>query len=248
MKKIVAGMTALSVGCLLLGSCASASGVHRNRQKELLIASHRGTPMKFPEHSFAGYDYAIKHGGKYIEQDIILSKDGHLVDSHDNNLKRTLGHMEMIKVAERFKKYDLADYDPQLVTEFFAHNYHDRGLVKWRGFFLSDHTAALKKQQEMKPAALRPAMAQEKVGERLMKAWEKTKHVTIQLNSLNGEMIPEEISGFVRGYDETMLYILQDDSTNLFEVEVESVRNVAFTPEPEECSYVNKWHKFSLTF
>ena len=34
------------------------------------------------------------------------------------------------------------DFDPNLVTQFL-NQYHDRGMMKWQGFYLSDHTAGL---------------------------------------------------------------------------------------------------------
>ncbi len=34
-----------------------------------------------------------------------------------------------------------------LVANYFKNDYRERGLIKWRGFFLSDHTSALKKWQ-----------------------------------------------------------------------------------------------------
>lgn len=35
------------------------------------------------------------------------------------------------------------DFSNQRVQQFFDHDYHDRGMVKWQGLYLSDHTAAL---------------------------------------------------------------------------------------------------------
>ncbi|WP_125769223.1 glycerophosphodiester phosphodiesterase [Companilactobacillus furfuricola] len=59
--------------------------------KQPIIFSHRGSPYNAPEHSFAGYDNAIKDGSHFIEQDVWLSKDNKLYVTHDNNLKRTTG-------------------------------------------------------------------------------------------------------------------------------------------------------------
>lgn len=56
-----------------------------------LIMAHRGSPLKYPEHSYAGYSDALKNGADFIEQDIILSKDNHLVVSHANNLQVNFG-------------------------------------------------------------------------------------------------------------------------------------------------------------
>lgn len=34
----------------------------------------------------------------------------------------------------------------KVATQFFKYYYHDRGKMKWGGFLLSEHTAALKKE------------------------------------------------------------------------------------------------------
>ncbi|WP_430751214.1 hypothetical protein [Lactiplantibacillus plantarum] len=39
------------------------------------------------------------------------------------------------------------EFDLGIVKRFFEHDYHDRGLMKWQGFYLSDHTAALNQQK-----------------------------------------------------------------------------------------------------
>lgn len=53
--------------------------------------SHRGDSIDYPEHSFAAYDSAIKKGSDYIEQDLVISKDGTLYVSHDDNAERMTG-------------------------------------------------------------------------------------------------------------------------------------------------------------
>lgn len=70
--------------------------------KQPIIFSHRGSPYNAPEHSFAGYDNAIKDGSHFIEQDVWLSKDNKLYVTHDNNLKRTTG--ENIEVSKSTSK------------------------------------------------------------------------------------------------------------------------------------------------
>lgn len=35
----------------------------------------------------------------------------------------------------------------KVANEFFRYYYRDRGKMKWSGFFLSEHTAALHKQK-----------------------------------------------------------------------------------------------------
>lgn len=59
--------------------------------KTPLVFSHRGSPYNNPDHSFSGYDQAIKDGTQFIEPDVWLSKDNILYVSHDNNLKNSTG-------------------------------------------------------------------------------------------------------------------------------------------------------------
>ncbi|ODP92844.1 hypothetical protein [Levilactobacillus brevis] len=33
-----------------------------------------------------------------------------------------------------------------IAEQFLKNKYHDRGMLKWQGFFLSDHTSAIKKE------------------------------------------------------------------------------------------------------
>ena len=40
------------------------------------------------------------------------------------------------------------EFDLATVKHFFEHDYHDRGMMKWQGFYLSDHTAALNQQNQ----------------------------------------------------------------------------------------------------
>lgn len=35
-----------------------------------------------------------------------------------------------------------------IANNFFKYYYHDRGKIKWSGFFLSEHTAALKENKQ----------------------------------------------------------------------------------------------------
>lgn len=39
-------------------------------------------------------------------------------------------------------------FDEQRVQHFFEREYVDRGIVKWQGYFLSDHTSALQQLQK----------------------------------------------------------------------------------------------------
>lgn len=100
--------------------------------------------------------------------------------------------------------------DDQLVQRFFDHDYQDRGVVKWQGFYLSDHTAALKKQakQEAKKYPARVQQSMEEMSQLLSEAYANGQTVSVQLNNrdLNGEFLPDLV-GKVIGYDDEMVYL-----------------------------------------
>lgn len=95
----------------------------------------------------------------------------------------------------------------QRVTDFFAH-YQDRGMKKWAGFFLSDHTAMINKEIRQKSVPDRAEMSREECGKVLGAAFGSQRPVAVQLKEVdeNGDR-PEEIVGFVRGYAEDKVVI-----------------------------------------
>lgn len=60
------------------------------------IIAHRGAPGYVPEHTNAAYAMAYAMGADYIEQDLVMSKDGVLLCLHDRELD------EVTNVAEVF--------------------------------------------------------------------------------------------------------------------------------------------------
>lgn len=95
----------------------------------------------------------------------------------------------------------------QRVTDFFAH-YQDRGMKKWAGFFLSDHTATINKETRQKSVPDRAEMSREECGKALGAAFGNQRLVAVQLKEVdeNGDR-PEEIVGFVQGYAEDKVAI-----------------------------------------
>jgi len=58
------------------------SALHRN----ILVIAHRGYSSKYPESTELAYIRSVELGVDFIEADIQLSKDGHFVVFHDNDL------------------------------------------------------------------------------------------------------------------------------------------------------------------
>ena len=53
------------------------------------VIAHRGASGYAPEHTRAAYLLAIQQGADFVEQDLVLTKDGQLVCLHDVTLERT---------------------------------------------------------------------------------------------------------------------------------------------------------------
>ncbi len=56
-----------------------------------LVIGHRGAAARFPENTFAAFDYAVELGVDAIEFDIRITRDGVVVVIHDSTLDRTTG-------------------------------------------------------------------------------------------------------------------------------------------------------------
>lgn len=61
------------------------------------VFSHRGASGEEIEHTLAAYDLAIMYGSKYIEPDVVTSKDNTLFISHDPSAKKITGHDQLYK-------------------------------------------------------------------------------------------------------------------------------------------------------
>ncbi|MET9363540.1 glycerophosphodiester phosphodiesterase [Streptomyces sp. NPDC006632] len=53
------------------------------------VIGHRGTAGYRPEHTLGSYQHALDLGAHVIEQDVVPTKDGHLVCRHENDISAT---------------------------------------------------------------------------------------------------------------------------------------------------------------
>lgn len=74
--------------CAVLLICVAALSLEAASGRKQLIA-HRGASGYAPEHTRAAYLLAIQQGADFVEQDLVLTKDGQLVCLHDVTLERT---------------------------------------------------------------------------------------------------------------------------------------------------------------
>lgn len=65
------------------------------------VIAHRGASGERPEHTRAAYDLAIDQGADFIEPDLVMSKDGHLVVRHENEISETTDVATRPEFADR---------------------------------------------------------------------------------------------------------------------------------------------------
>lgn len=66
-----------------------------------IIIAHRGASGYRPEHTLSSYALAIDMGADYIEPDLVITKDGHLVARHDRYLSTTTNVADLPEFADR---------------------------------------------------------------------------------------------------------------------------------------------------
>ena len=118
------------------------------------------------------------------------------------------------------------EFDLATVKHFFEHDYHDRGMMKWQGFYLSDHTAALNQQNQQLNAVYvpRPQQSLATITEVLADAYQRQQPVTIQLKTVdqNNRRWPD-ITTLIHGYNANDIVIDADRF-----IPLQEIRNVSF--------------------
>ena len=92
-----------------------------------IIIAHRGASGYLPEHTEGAKVLALSQGADFVEQDVVLSKDGVFVVTHDITMESTTN------VAEKFKeriredgKYYFADFTWPEIQSLEVHERTDR--------------------------------------------------------------------------------------------------------------------------
>ena len=66
-----------------------------------LVIAHRGASGERPEHTRAAYALAIDQGADVIEPDLVMTRDGHLVARHENEIGATTDVSDRAEFADR---------------------------------------------------------------------------------------------------------------------------------------------------
>ncbi|MGE9781153.1 glycerophosphodiester phosphodiesterase family protein [Janibacter sp. G368] len=101
----------------------AASGKPGYREKNMadpLVLAHRGASGYRPEHTLAAYDLAVEQGADYIEPDLVMTKDGVLVDRHEPEISGTTDVADHPEFADRRTTKNL---DGTPVTGWFVDDF-----------------------------------------------------------------------------------------------------------------------------
>lgn len=92
----------------------------------------------------------------------------------------------------------------QRVEEFFR-NYQDRGMKKWAGFFLSDHSLKINKDNQKRRTVYckKSPITQNEIRKSLMKSFAEHRQIAVQIKEITEDnQVKPNIIGFVDGYQE----------------------------------------------
>ncbi|WP_040981158.1 hypothetical protein [Oceanobacillus jeddahense] len=92
--------------------------------------------------------------------------------------------------------------------------YKDRGMVKWLGMMLSDHSEALKKEEaddQLMEVEAKEEMMEEEIAKVLYKAFTTGSPVLIQANVMQNGNYYKDLECKVSGYTENQIHLFLKD-------------------------------------
>jgi glycerophosphoryl diester phosphodiesterase len=89
-------------------------------QDKPIVIAHRGASGYVPEHTLAAYAMAILQGADFVEPDLVMTKDGHLIARHDNVLDLTT---DVARCPEFAGRKTTKTVDGVTVTGWFSEDF-----------------------------------------------------------------------------------------------------------------------------
>ncbi|MEU3206905.1 glycerophosphodiester phosphodiesterase [Streptomyces cyaneofuscatus] len=131
-RRALLGAAVLSTAALGLAGTAQAHAAERGRGghggghgslRDLpvpTVIGHRGASGYRPEHTLGSYQLALDLGAHIVEQDLVPTKDGHLVCRHENDITATTDVADHPEFAGRktTKKIDGVSYTGWFTEDF----------------------------------------------------------------------------------------------------------------------------------
>jgi glycerophosphoryl diester phosphodiesterase len=82
-------VAATAVAATAAPAFAAAPDFRQGFRKSPLVIAHRGASGERPESTLTAFRVAIAEGADFIEPDLVVTKDGHLVVRHENEISQT---------------------------------------------------------------------------------------------------------------------------------------------------------------
>lgn len=126
--------------------------------------------------------------------------------------------------------------------------YPDRGMVKWLGWLLSDHSAYLEQQQAVtRSQAVQPGMSVPALKKLFQFAWEQSQAVVIQPDLLEYGQYVAEIQGVIVGLAAGQVY-LQTEQGRIHTIAIDAIHAAKVLPPEKWWDHVNTfWWPQSFT-
>jgi glycerophosphoryl diester phosphodiesterase len=136
LRALLAGTAVLLA--LGLAHPADAADSLAPHERKPLVIGHRGAHGYLPAHTLEGYALAIELGADYVEPDLVMTRDGHLIARHEPNIAFTTDVKDHPEFASR-RRTAIIDGAPD------------------EGWFVSDFTLAeIKRLRAVQDFADRP--------------------------------------------------------------------------------------------
>lgn len=148
--KIFKSALAQMLACLLLGHVAVAAetgAADKAATWKPTVAAHRGASGYLPEHTLPAKTMAYALNPDYIEQDVVMTKDGVLMIMHDPDLDTTTDVAKKFPGRQRENgKYYAADFTwPEIETLTVTERFNpETGKAVFSGRFPTDSGIAFK--------------------------------------------------------------------------------------------------------
>jgi glycerophosphoryl diester phosphodiesterase len=88
-RRTLGATAAAAAAAAALPARADAPDLHQGFKKRPLIIGHRGASGERPESTLMSFRLAIAEGADFIEPDLVVTKDGHFVVRHENEISQT---------------------------------------------------------------------------------------------------------------------------------------------------------------
>ncbi|UQS86105.1 hypothetical protein MOO44_00225 (plasmid) [Nicoliella spurrieriana] len=113
--------------------------------------------------------------------------------------------------------------DDKTAQWFIDHDFHDRGMMKWHGFMLSDHKASFESQRHLVAMTPLPQQSTQLIKDLIAQLISKHQGAIIQVNYLNNNQ-PVELRGLIKGVQSGELFIKTRNGIESFELD--AIRNI----------------------